>query len=290
MAEKDTLPCPGCHTPLPPEATGCQICMRARSKYEIMRGYTALHKAKARRRRRPFQIAAAVLLLGAGGWLFMVHGDTITAAAGSAIAAIGRWADDMRNPSNYASKSAASPAPAPAPPAAAPGAPVAPEAALSSQLFPPDAPPASPAQAPAPAPAAAPPAAPKALAKNMWRVSGTVYDLATLEPVPGADITFLRDSKEPETATTNDKGGYEIDLAKADGWTVSLEAHDHRRGQIFDIDPSYRVRDADERRAALEHISDGDLTPAPVDWKRASAKVRLDLIAVPQQWTEPRRR
>ncbi|MDP3541378.1 MAG: hypothetical protein Q8T11_02795, partial [Elusimicrobiota bacterium] len=123
-----------------------------------------------------------------------------------------------------------------------------------------------------------------------WRVSGTVYDLATMESVQGADITFLRDDKEPAKATTGDDGSYEIDLAKGDGWTVSVEAHGRRPGQVLDLDPSYRVRDADERRAALELITDGDLGPAAVDWKRSSSKVRLDLIVVPSQWpSSPRR-
>jgi hypothetical protein len=290
MAEKDTLPCPGCHTPLSPEATGCQICMRARSTYEIMRGYSALHKEKARRRRRPFLIAAAVFILGAGGKLYLMYGDTATAAATSLIRRAVRWADDMRNPSNYAAKEAP-PAPAPPQAPAVPGAPVAPENALRAQLLSPDAAPGNPATTQGPPPAlAAAPAGPKPLAANTWRVSGTVIDLATLAPVPGADITFVRESIAPASVTTDEKGSFEIDLAKGDGWTVSLEARDHRNGQILDLDPSYRVRDADERRAAIEHISDGDLTPAQVDWKISSTNVRLDLIAVPDGWTESRRR
>ena len=257
-----------------------------------MRGYTALHKERSRRRLRPFKIAAAVILLGVSGKIFMVYGDKMTAAAGSALGAVGRWADDMRNTTHNATTPAAAPAP-PAAPAAptAPGAPVAPEAALGAKLFAADPQPEQgPAAAAAPSAPPSRPARPLPLAKNSWRVSGTVYDLATLQPVQGADITFLHDEKEPRKATTDDAGSYEIDLAKGDGWTVSLEAHDRRPGQILDIDPSYRVRDADERHAAFDHISDGDLSPAQVGWKRSSSKVRLDLIAVPNYWTNARRR
>ena len=50
---------------------------------------------------------------------------------------------------------------------------------------------------------------------------------------------------------------------------------------MIDIDPPYRMHDDDERRVTLEHISDGDLAPAPVSWKRSATKVRLDLVAVP---------
>lgn len=284
MTEKDALPCPGCHTPLPPEATGCQICMRARTRQEIMRGYAKLRDDKARKRRRPFQILAAVLLLGGGGWLARTHGDRLTAAASEAGGAIARWADDMRNPSNYAMKTAPPPEPAPQPPAA-PGAPVAPESAMRSQLFPED------HQTPAPAvdaPAKAPerPAGPKPLEKNAWRVSGTVYDLASLDPVPGAEVAFLLDEKEPRSAVTDENGAYEVDLPKGDGWTVHVIAPDRRRGQILDLDPSYRVRDADERRAVLENVTDGDLIPAPVGWKRSSSRVKLDLFAIPNRWTD----
>lgn len=283
--ERDTLPCPGCHTPLPPEATGCQICLRGRTKQEIVRGYAKLRAEKARKRRRPFQILAAVLVLGAGGKLVMTHRDKLSSAAGAAS----RWLDDMRDPRYYAPKPGGPASPPSDDPAAVPGAPAAPEDALRAQLMPPDVPPAGGAPEQGEAPPAARPAGPKPLAENAWRVSGVVYDLATLDPVPRAEITFLRDEKEPATATTNDKGEYEIDLVKGGGWTASMKSPKHRPGQVLDIDPPYRVRDADERRAAMEALTDGDLIPAPVDWKRASSKVRLDLVAVPSRWSDASR-
>lgn len=119
----------------------------------------------------------------------------------------------------------------------------------------------------------------------MWRVSGAVFDLVTLKPVAGAGITFTREGAESANAATDENGDYEVDLAKGDGWIVSLKAPHYRPGQIVDLDPSYRVRDADERRAALEQINDADLTPAPVEWKLKQTKVRLDLVVVPRYWT-----
>lgn len=285
MTEQDTLPCPGCHTPLPPEATGCQICMRPRTRQEIMRGYAKLRDDKARRRRRPFQILAAALFLAGGGWLFAEHGRALKALAASAGGAIVRWTDDMRNPSNYAARSAPEAPAAAATPPPAPGGPVAPESAMRSQLFPDDyaTPPAPPAAAvPGQGPPA--PAAPKPLAKNAWRVSGTIYDLATLEPVAGAKVVFLLDDKRPVETETDERGAYEADLVKGDGWTVSVSAPQRRRGQILDLDPSYLVRDADERRAVFDNISDGDLIPAPADWKRSSSRVTLDLFVIPNRW------
>ena len=280
MADQDSLPCPGCHTLLPPEATGCQICMRPRTRQEIMRGYAKIRAEKERKRRRPFLILAAVLVLGGGGKLFLTYGGALKAAAASAGGAIVRWSDDMRNPSNYAMKQAPAEPPKAAAPAK-PGDPVAPESAMRAQLFPDAAAPEAPAAA---APAKAPATAPKPLAAGEWRVTGTVLDLATLKPVPGAEISFERDGHEPRSATSGEDGAYEADLPKGEGWTVQMIASDHRRGQILDLDPSYRIRDADERRAVFANITDGDLIPAPVGWKRSRSKVVLDLFAVPHHW------
>ncbi|MEQ1920333.1 MAG: hypothetical protein ABL955_14175, partial [Elusimicrobiota bacterium] len=128
--------------------------------------------------------------------------------------------------------------------------------------------------------------APKPLVKNAWRVTGTVYGLSTLAPVAKALVAFNREGVPPVEATTDEQGAYEVDLDKRGGWSVSLKAPNHRRGQILDIDPPYRVRDADERRAAYEHLTDGDLIPVQVGWKRASTRVRLDLVAAPQYWSD----
>jgi len=254
-----------------------------------MRGYALLRDNAARKQRKPFKILAAALLLGATGWVYANYGGRIAAVVVPPVRAALAWADDLRNPSNYASKlSAAPPAPAAAP--SEPGGPVAPDAALRSQLFPtyPDTPPdgfppSGPASVPTPAPA-------RALAKNAWRVAGTVYDLATLQPVHGAEVTFLLNGQRPQTTTTDANGRYELDLRKADGWTVSADSSERRRGQVLDIDPPYRQRDADERRAALEAISDGDLGPAPVEFPRSRSRIVQDLIVVPHQWPDSRPR
>lgn len=255
--------------------------MRSRTKQEIMRGYAKLREEKTRKQRLPFKVLAVVLILAGGGKLFLTYRQKITAAAGSASGKIGRWADDMRDPSHYSGRQ---PAPSSVAPAAAP---VAPEDALHAQLFPDNAKPAKGAASASTTPAvAARPAKPKPLKKNAWRVMGTVYDLATLAPVPKALVVFKYEGWPSVEATTDEQGTYEVDLDKRDGWSVTLKAPTYRRGQILDIDPPYRVRDGDERHAAFEHLTDGDLIPAQVGWKRASSRVRLDLVAAPQNWSD----
>jgi hypothetical protein len=133
-----------------------------------------------------------------------------------------------------------------------------------------------------------PPLAPEP-AKNAWRVSGTVYDLATMQPVSGAIITFRGPSQETATAAADSSGRYVIDLPKKDGWTVNGVGGGgyggyFRPGQLLDVDPSYLNSDAEERRAVVEHTSDEDLAPVQVGWKLTDSKVRLDLMGVPRGW------
>lgn len=290
----ESLPCPGCSTPLPPEATGCQICMRARTKQEIVRGYSQLREAKARRRRLPVQIIVFLLVAGGAaklGWDFRA---VIRTKAGSAKTGFAAWYDQFTDPKSYAPQSAEAPVDNPGRSADAPRS-ISP---LAAQTTPPpgllnDPPPNGSAPPPSSHGAPAAPAAAKPpVAKNAWRVAGTVYDLASLEPVPDTQVTFKKDRGEPMTAITGPDGTYEVDLVKDGNWTVSMRApsgqqaamagkgQGWRPGQIIDIDPPYRQRDLDERRAAHEHISDGDLAPAPVSWKRSVSKVRLDLVAI----------
>ena len=122
--------------------------------------------------------------------------------------------------------------------------------------------------------------------KTDRRVRGTVYDLATLRPVPGAAVFFSRDDRTAVRTTTDLDGRYETDLLKHEGWSVSVKAENHRQGQLVDIDPPYRTRDADARRAAVEQLADDDLLSSPVRWSRKRSLVTLDLVVVPGRWTD----
>jgi hypothetical protein len=266
----DMLPCPGCRTLLPPEATGCQICLRSRTKQEIVRGYAALREEKSRRRKFPFQVAAAVLLAAAGVKLGWDRRDELRAAAAAAKAAAAETAKDLTTPTNLGAP--------PAAPLQTAGEQLAAVRAAGTPASAPAAEAGAPASAPAPRKPAGPPR------KSHWRFAGSVYDLATLSPVPGAEITFLREGSEPVVARADDGGDYEADVEKAEGWQVSLRVPGYREGQVVDIDPPYRSRDEDERRKAVENLSDGDLAPAPVDGGKGGSKTALNLVAVPELW------
>ena len=248
----DHLPCPACHTPLAPEATGCHICLRARSKQEIMRAYAGLRKEKARRRILPFKIAGGALILGAVISLSWHRQEDIKTAAATARSTVGRWSEDLTDAKRYSDHPAAAADEIPDSESSA---------AVSSLKQPP--------------------------AGNVWRVSGVVYDLATLLPVPDANVLFISDGGSSQHTMTDKAGRYEVDVLRGAGWAVSVKAANYRTGQIMDVDPPYRERDAEARRAAVEHLSDADLGPSPVEWSRKRSRVTLDLVAVPYSWPQP---
>lgn len=247
------LPCPACHTPLPPEATGCHICLRPRSKQEIMRAYARLREEKARRRILPIKILVVALILGGAAKLSRDHQTEIKAAAATAREAVNRWSEEMTDAKRYAKR-----------PADAPAAVSEPEVEVT--MLPP---------APKPPPAA-----------NVWRVSGLVYDLNTLQPIPNSEVRFFRERGSSLTTKTDKTGRYEVDLVRGAGWHVSVTAPDRRKGQVVDINPSYRERDPEARRAASMHLSDSDLGPSPVNWSRKRSQVTLNLVAVPHAWSQ----
>lgn len=282
----ETLPCAGCSTPLPPEATGCQICLRPRTKQEIVRGYAYLREEKARRKALPFKIAGAILVVAITVKVSWDNREGIKSAADAGKKYVSAKYEKFTDAKSYVPKQTPT-EPPPVNPADLP--PTDPRSAY--------APPAQqkaygggPGEAGRGAPAASAPKTGPApaklgpLAATDWRVSGQVYDLATLEPVAGVQVSFQRPDIAPVNVVSGEDGRYEADIAKGEGWTVRAASGEHRPGQVLDIEPPYRQRDADERRAALENLSDSDLSPAPVSWKRSRSKVRLDLVLVRHHW------
>ena len=280
---KETLPCPGCHTELTPEATGCHICMRARTKQEIVRGYAKLREEQARRKRRPFQIMATVLVVGAGSWLVVRFQVPLMTVARSGKARAAAWFDRFTDTNTYAPEKATETASETTPPVApVTKSPFAPVLTPPAELELRNARPAAPIVA-APATPLIPAKPP--VPKNSWVVTGTVYDVDNLEPAKNATISFTRDTLPKVVVKTDDNGEYEAVLAKGEGWTALVEVRNRRRGQVADLEPPYRTRDEDERRAAFDHISDGDLAPAAVAGNLKSAKVHMDFVTFPNYWS-----
>jgi hypothetical protein len=293
----ETIPCPGCRTDLEPSATVCPICLRPRGKLEITRAYATLREMEKQRKKRPFVIAGRLAAAAAiGGVLFRFHAP-IQNGASSASAFVTQFLNDSLYPA----------APS-APPSAAPGSaaaaasPSPSDASSSLSAFPSAAAlAAKPAQpSPAPAPAAAPPA-PKRPARVedlpfpsfsptlQWVFYGRVFDLVTLLPVSGAQLTFGMASGGNNyalagSAASDTDGRFSVALTRLqDGG--SYEIHAARNGYastvLYEADIPYAKLRLAERQGIVRNAQDGDMTLPPLKDITGEASMRRDIFLAP---------
>lgn len=283
----ETLPCPGCSTPLELSADVCPICLRPRSKLEITRGYARLKEEQARRRRRPFVIAGWLAAFSCAGWIAYRQRAPLAAAARDARARAERFVDYAVDPRNHMAHPAN--APAALPPANEPPPPAAP------------AEPAVPPRAPA-APAPAPPPAPKAekspataedlpippLTPSQWAVYGRVYDLITLKPVPEAQLDFSIAGSEGAVAAsirTDEEGRYVLPLMRLPQGSYEIRAvkPGYAFAALYEADIPYAQLTLDERRTIVRSARDGDLPLPPLTDLRGEDSLRRDVFLAPRR-------
>ncbi len=296
----ETIPCPGCRTPLGPEMTSCPICLRARSKYEITRAYAQLREDTARRKRLPFVIAGWLLAAGAAGYAAWSFRGPLLAAAASVRARAKRFADESEDARTLMGRAPAAPAAPPAEPAPAAG------------TLDPEKPLAAPAASTAPAAAtAAPPAAPapvdvtaapvkRALtpvrledmrvpaynAESQWLMYGRAYDVLTLRPASGVQLMFQGvEGAVVAAAMTDDEGRYIVVLPRVQEGSLAAMSGDPRYEPVVlcESDIPYGTLSADERRSLARSAQDGDARPAALSDPAGEASLHRDLYLAPRR-------
>lgn len=282
LLEMDTIPCPACRTELNLSDTGCPVCLRARSKYEIARGYTDLREHKARRRRLPFIVLAIALAAGGAVYAVYMRRALIVRTADSGRSRVAGLIDEMRDPSNYAAHPVAARVPAPAaPPAAAAPAPPANTAAAPHPT--------------APAPAAkTPPAVRKSvydlalprIDPGMWAVYGRVYDLRTLRPVQRVALEFRngKNGGAGANASSDDDGRFLIVLARSDspgGYEVFARDRRYLERVLREADIPYAKLPASEREALIDSARSDDIHSTPLTDVIGEESQRLDVFLAP---------
>lgn len=285
----------------------CSHCRTPRDDMEMEEGRALVRNEELRQRQRPKRIAAgaaAAILLGSAWLLRGVWTAPLTRVWSEFQAEV----EKTRQPDHWLKGRSSSPLLAPVViPAASPSAVPAPGTRLPSQVAvssfihiqssappAPHAPPAQPEPPPPPAPPLAilppaPAAAPPAVTLHPpgpgeVRVHGTVYDLATRQPVKDANVRFeSRRSDARWEAMTNAAGRYEVNLFKntSDAITVMIEAPGYRKGLLEDRDPPYRERSQQAREDLIAETIDSDLEPVPLRHRESEQIVSLDLVLVP---------
>ena len=224
--------CPACHSEFNPSATSCPVCLRPRSRREIIHDIISIQQAPIRRRHTLLRVAAFATLAAAGLDLAWQNR--------------GHWISPSQPPT------------AVSPPQAAPPLHEAPLAAPKLKN-------------PPPKPAAC-------------LVRGTVYDLLTLKPVPGAQVIFTaRSSGRSVHARTDSAGRYTLNLARSSegGFEAAIIRKDYPDKYLEENDPPYRTMGLKRRQEAADLFLESAVLHVPFLGCEEEDRPRYDLVLVP---------
>ncbi|MFA6028952.1 MAG: carboxypeptidase-like regulatory domain-containing protein [Elusimicrobiota bacterium] len=127
-----------------------------------------------------------------------------------------------------------------------------------------------------PAPEAPAPAAPAPVEAEFWRFEGRVYDILSLKPVAGANLTFLADDGGQGGAVSGSDGRFRVKLpSSSGGYRVIVDQSDYD-GDHFD-DPSANYRSMTLAARAVLRNS----VPKHRPWKGGAGTVRRDIALFP---------
>jgi hypothetical protein len=299
----DTIPCPGCSTALEPASTVCPICTRPRGKLEITRAYATLREMEKQRKRRPFVLAVYLLAAGAAGWLVYRFHEPVIAFAVSARARAGVFIEQTLDSAVPAPRPAAAPpiesAPAPAAsvsPAFSPlpegRASKPPESGATGRAAPP------PAASAAPKPPARPAHVedlpfPPFDPTTQWAFYGRIYDVITLKPVAGAQLSVTvvgQDGRLPyggAFAMPSDEDGRFMAVLRRlpEGSTYELRAQraGYASPALYESDIPYATLPLPERRSIVRNAQDGDMTLPPLTDITGEGSMRRDVFLAPSR-------
>lgn len=261
-----TVTCPGCQTELDPSNTNCPVCLRPRSRKEILAGLSGT--------RRPAPTRWGRLLLG----LVLLGG------LGYAGQRLWQMPAPPPPPPEPAAPAPAAPVPAPAPEAQAPapapdGAPrptatvASPAPKLQPSSGEEDASPAKKRRRAAPKPSG-------------WKVEGQVYDLFSLKPLPNTRIVFQdKNTGDAHSASTDGKGRYALYLPKVrdGGYEVTVARRGYSDTFLEEMAPPYRSQSAQRRQEAADQLSESAVLHVPLLPEYEAEAVPYDLILFPRQ-------
>jgi hypothetical protein len=292
-----TILCPGCKEPLSVSQSQCGICLRSLSPREIAR---ILREQSPEYIRRKFlrSVGLKMLVGGTATLLFAIVGTR----AG--------WIPKGRMTERfeailYRKPKAPVPQPLPAPPTPPPFNPPAP---LPPEQMPPPAPelpplpaqegevrykindqgfidigPNKPGRGSGPLPGMvkvkSPPKKNKSVDKR-WVVSGTIYDLLTLKPVPSVRIRFsARGTGRMHSTRTDTRGRYALKLpALGPGYDVDIRHPYYGEVYLEEGSPAYKTRTIERRREERDIMYSVEIVHLPLMLEGKKRTVRHDLV------------
>ena len=301
--------CPACETEMDPTETSCPVCMRGRTRHEMMQGLQA-PKKQARSRRR--LVLGLLALAGAGIAAWQFRGELAR-----------RRPAPVPVPAQEEAKAAPESAPAvstetaSAPPAAG----AAPETAIVATPKPDEAfladlrsqlaksPPAAgrEPQAPAGEPpqkvfrnegdedystryeggdSPAEPAAPAAPVEGDWTIRGKVYELISLKPVPRARVVFSSKLTGKDHATRTDaKGAFTLKIPKLaeSGYEIGFSAPGYRPDWLEEPDTPYSKQSLARCEEAAYQLGSSAILHVPYMPDPAHEEYEFNIVVFPRQ-------
>ncbi len=253
------MECPACHAEMGPNDGQCPICLRPRSRRELMESLNKDRRDEDARRRKPYQILGAIVLVLALGYGF-------------------KQAQRMgflksAPPPEPPKPQAAAPAPAPAPSI---------PSIMANQAT------STPAPAVTPAyngPKSSTAAAPAEEAPADWLVNGAVYDLISLKPAAGARLVFENHfSGEQFKAKCDARGRYKVHLPKLTdgGYAVSVSAKGYRGDYLEEGSPPFANRTQAGREEAAADAAQSAVLHVPIFLDK-DAELEYNLALLPHE-------
>lgn len=117
-------------------------------------------------------------------------------------------------------------------------------------------------------------AAPAPEVVKEWKLRGTVYDLTTLKPLAGAQLTFADEATNRTIRTRSDASGrYRAIVPPLDGrgYAVSVSKGGYSANYLDPGTEGVREKDADERKSIARDLS-STLAASPATVQSASSK------------------
>jgi hypothetical protein len=107
-----------------------------------------------------------------------------------------------------------------------------------------------------------------------WKLRGTIYDLTTLKPLPGVEVTFADEATNSSIKTRTDSAGrYRAIVPPLDGrgYAVAMAKNGYAPNYLDPGTEGVREKDASERRTIARDLS-SSLGAAPATIQSVSAK------------------
>jgi hypothetical protein len=261
------IKCGSCGSQIDPSADSCPVCLRPRSRPEIMRGIIELKQGPARRRRALLRTVVA-LGLAAGAVLTAWNQRARLAPHYRAFKS---FATTWLGLDQYPFKTPPEPsAPQPAPPAS--------EAPSLVSAPPPSA--ALPAETALSSAAAGQPARP-----DYWALRGHIYDLYSLKPVAQAALTFTsRATGERLLSRTDGAGDFSLRLPRIaeGGYDIAVRHPRYLDNFLEENSPPYKTMSLDRRQRAGALLLQTEVLHVPYLPAPDEERPQIDLVLLPR--------